>query len=71
MAKDKNVAVILAVFFGPWSWLYTAKKDIWKFVVGLIVGFLGMFFLFLPGIMIHIWAIVDQAIKTKKEYKKL
>ena len=29
--KDKTVAVLLAVFLGLWTWVYTCKKDAWKF----------------------------------------
>lgn len=30
-SKSKTVSVVLAVFFGFWSWLYTYKKDQLKF----------------------------------------
>ena len=33
--KSKTTAVLLAVFLGGWTWLYTFKKDAWKFWVGL------------------------------------
>lgn len=34
--KSKKTAVLLAVFLGYWSWLYTAHKNLWKFFVALI-----------------------------------
>ncbi len=33
--KSKAVAVVLAIFFGFWSWLYTFKKDQLKFWIFL------------------------------------
>jgi len=30
-AKDKGIAIVLAIFLGFWSWLYTYKKDFKKF----------------------------------------
>ena len=35
--KSKTVSVVLAVFFGFWSWLYTYKKDFIKFWI--YIGF--------------------------------
>lgn len=33
--RKKSTAVLLAIFFGPWTWLYTFRKDMWKFVFGV------------------------------------
>jgi hypothetical protein len=33
--KSKTTAVLLAVFLSFWSWLYTFKKNQWKFWIGL------------------------------------
>ena len=33
--KSKTTAVVLAVFLGPWSWLYTFKRDQAKFWIWL------------------------------------
>ena len=38
--KDKVVAVILAIFLAPFNWLYTYKRDAWKFWIGLIADIL-------------------------------
>ncbi len=43
--KRKLVSVLLAVFLGFWTWLYTYKKDNWKFWVGL--GWWALFFILL------------------------
>jgi len=36
--KSKNIAVLLAVSLSWWTWLYTYKKDAWKFWLGLAAG---------------------------------
>jgi hypothetical protein len=41
--KNKVVAVILAFFFGYWSWLYTYKKNMVKFWSAL--GVIGLLFI--------------------------
>ncbi len=40
-AKTKTAAVLLAVFLGPWTWLYTYRRNAWKFWVGLVGGAAG------------------------------
>ena len=35
--KSKTTAVLLAVFLGFWSWLYTFKVDKSKFFIGLVL----------------------------------
>jgi len=34
-AKNKSTAVLLSVFLSFWSWLYTYKKNSYKFWIGL------------------------------------
>jgi uncharacterized membrane protein YczE len=46
VAKSKTTSVLLAVFLGGWTWLYTYKKDAWKFWVGLGLGVLQALFYF-------------------------
>lgn len=33
--RNKTIAVLLAVFFGPWTWLYTYRRDPGKAAFGL------------------------------------
>ena len=40
--KDKTAAVLLAVFFGFWSWLYTFKASKAKFIFGLAISLVGL-----------------------------
>lgn len=37
-SKKKSVAVVLAVFLGYWSWLYTPKKNLAKFFIALVLS---------------------------------
>ena len=60
--KDKSIAVLLAVFLGCWTWVYTYKRDVTKFWIGLAIEVFGFFtlwfgigFLLLFGAWI--WAI--------------
>ena len=65
-SKDKTVAVLLAVFLGFWTWLYTYNKDSWKFWLNLaltIVTF-GIY-----GFAAWIWAIIDVASKPDEHYR--
>ena len=37
-SKNKEVALLLAIFLSYWTWLYTAEKDWWKFLISFAVG---------------------------------
>jgi len=78
-AKSKVAAILLAVFLGFWTWLYTYRQDGWKFWVGLGVSIgnfvlsvltLGIWlFVAIPsGLGIWIWSIVDTATKSDDWY---
>jgi hypothetical protein len=79
-SKNKEVSLLLAVFLSLWTWLYTAEKDWWKFVVSFVVGIARAVLhvktdliplVMLPAINIAlwIWAIVDVAIKKNEWYR--
>jgi len=63
--KDKTVAVLLAVFFGFWAWIYTWEKDQIKFWIGLGVTIFTIGFGY---VAFWIWAIVDSASRTQEFY---
>jgi hypothetical protein len=63
--KERSTAVILAVFFGFWAWLYTYKLDSGKFWAGLIISAFSWVLLFIPLIVVWIWSIVDMASKDR------
>ncbi len=72
-AKDKTVAILLAVVFGSWTWLYTYQVDKTKFWIGTTLWFIGLFTtLLLFGVPIllgiWIWAIIDTAMKPHSFY---
>lgn len=82
--KTKTTAVVLAVLLSLWSWLYTYKKNKIKFWTGIAVSlFLTVIYmvtydlvisaLIIPlmwvwGIALWIWAIVDNATKHDMFY---
>lgn len=72
--KDKTLAIVLAVVLGFWTWLYTYKRDSWKFwlCLGLHMTVFNPIWtwmlLFLPNIGLHVWAIVDVATKPQQFY---
>lgn len=63
--KTKSTAVILAIFFGVFSWLYTYKYDAWKFWLNLALTLVTAGFW---GIVALIWVIIDQATKPTDFY---
>jgi predicted amidophosphoribosyltransferase len=72
--KDKSIAVLLAVFLGCWTWVYTYKRDSTKFWVGLVLGVFGFITLWFGiGFLIllgsWIWAIADTAAKPNEYYQ--
>jgi len=64
--KSKKVAVIIAIFFGMFSWTYTYKFDAWKFWLNLCLSFATFG---LAGIIAWIWAIIDQATKDNDKFE--
>ncbi len=64
-SKDKTVAILLSVFLGFWTWIYTWEIDQTKFWIGLGVTFITAG---VAGIAFHIWAIVDAASRTPEFY---
>lgn len=77
--KDKTVAVLLAVFLGFWTWLYTYQDDKVYFWIhlgvfgGLVLLALPTFFMtlfLLPvwGFASWLWALIDTAVKTDAHF---
>jgi hypothetical protein len=65
--KERVTAVLLAIFFSFFAWLYTYKLDSGKFWTGLIISvFLG--WLILPAIAVWVWAIIDVSVKDGDMY---
>ena len=56
IGKNKTTAVLLAVFLSYWTWLYTYRKDAWKFWIGTgIVFILVMLGFLIPYDWISNW----------------
>jgi len=68
--KSKTTAVLLACFLSFWTWLYTYKKNTWKFWVGLVLGVVGIVAYGIPAIAVWIWAIIDVSIKPSSYYEE-
>jgi uncharacterized membrane protein YvbJ len=67
--KSKSTAVVLAIFVGIFSWLYTYKYDAWKFWAALIINIILFWTLIVP-VGIFIWVIVDVCVKDSKFYEE-
>lgn len=71
VAKTKTTAILLAIFLSFWTWVYTYKKDMWKFWVGLVTAIvLGIFTAGIGAALVWVWAIVDVAIKPDSYYQQ-
>lgn len=80
IGKRRNIAILLAVLFSYWCWLYVYKKDAWKYWFGLSISLI----VFIYAIMrwsfsgwyipifsvIWIFAILDTVHKKSKWYIK-
>ncbi len=79
-SKSKVASVLLAVFLAFWTWLYTYKKDAWKFWTGLgiviliwilNIATLGLAILFtwVLSLGLWFWSVIDTATKSDEWYK--
>ncbi len=62
VTKSKTTAILLAVFLGFWTWVYTYKVDAWKFWLNLVLTVLTIGFW---GLVAWVWAIIDTAIRSE------
>ncbi|MDD5132975.1 MAG: hypothetical protein PHD81_03425 [Candidatus Nanoarchaeia archaeon] len=67
--KDKGDAVILAIFFSFFTWIYTYREDKGKFWLGFALDLI-FWWTFIVPIGVTIWAIIDTAIKDKEWYEQ-
>lgn len=79
LPKSKATAVVLAIFLGFTTWMYTYERDAWKFwtafaitVVDIVLSVLTFgiwLFVAIPvGIGVWIWGIIDVVIKPQPFY---
>jgi len=64
-AKDKSVAILLAIFLGFWAWIYTWEKDYWKFWLALSITIVTIG---IASIAFYIWVIIDAASRPIEFY---
>lgn len=64
--KSKTTGILLAVFLGLVTWIYTYKYDAWKLWANiiLIIATFGLF-----GPITWVWAVIDTVIKPQKAYE--
>jgi len=71
--KSKGIAILLAVLFGLFGWLYTYKKDYWKFWTALCIWLfsisLGYAVDTLVAWIILIVVIIDRITKPYEYYQ--
>jgi len=67
MPKQKSTGIVLAVLFGMFGWLYTYKRDAWKFWLNLAMTVLTIGFW---GIVAWVWAIIDMSVKPSIWYDR-
>ena len=78
--KSKTASILLAVFLGFWTWLYTYKRNAWKFwtaigvaVVNVILTVvtlgLWVFVGWIVWVGLWVWPIVDVATKGEDWYR--
>lgn len=65
--KSKATAVILAVFLGCCTWIYTYKRDAWKFWLGLLLAIFLCWTIVVP-FCVYGWAVIDVAVKSPEWY---
>ena len=78
--KTKTTAVVLAILFSFFAWLYTYKKNGSKFwitiavFVFLFAMYMGIDLMVVPLVMwsigVYIWSIVDSATKPNTYYNE-
>jgi hypothetical protein len=64
--KSKTTAVVLAVLFGLFAWIYTYKRDAWKFWLNLALAILTIG---IWGLVAWVWAIIDIAVRPTQWYE--
>lgn len=66
--KSKTTAVVLAVLFSQWTWVYTYRDNAGKFWTGLLLN-IFLCWTYVVPICIFIWAIIDNATADKEYFK--
>ncbi len=68
--KNKGVAIILAIFFNFFTWLYTYEKDKTLFWIGLIINIL-LFWTIIVPILTWLVAVIMTVARSSEVYEKI
>ncbi len=68
--KNKNTTVLLAISLRWWTWLYTYKRDTWKFWLGLGIGVVSVGLIFAYIINVFAYAINVVGLATSGSLNK-
>ncbi len=79
LPKNKTTSVLLAIFLGFTTWMYTYERDAWKFWTAFAIVIVNSFlsavtlgiwlFVAIPvGIGIWLWGVIDTAAKSQPFY---
>lgn len=74
--KSRKVTLWLVLFLGFFSWLYTFRKDWWKFLISSFI-FLILFIVikrnetvaFIIGAIVYLWPVIDVTIRKESFYE--
>ena len=75
-SKSRRVALWLVLFLGFFYWLYTMRKDWWKFLISSFIFFVLLFVIrrnetaaFIIGAIIYLWPVIDVTIRKESFYE--
>lgn len=67
--KHRWIGLILAITFSVLSWVYTIKKDYWKFILSIILIMLTVEFVGpITATIMYVWAILDHILVPETHY---
>ncbi|MCL4386444.1 MAG: zinc ribbon domain-containing protein [Cyanobacteria bacterium] len=74
--KSRRVALWLVLFLGFFSWLYTFRKDWWKFLISCVIFFILLFVIrrneaaaFIIGAIVYLWPVIDVTVRKESFYE--
>ena len=74
--KSRKVALWLVLFLGFFSWLYTFRKDWWKFLISLAIFFILFFVIrrnetgaFIIGAIVYLRPVIDVTVRKESFYE--
>lgn len=66
--KSKTTAILLAIFLGPWTFLYTYKRDSGLFWLHMVLGIFACWILW--PLVAWIWAIIAACVRSNAFYER-